>query len=193
MITATSILLTTAAAVALAGCTRDRSRSSAGSLDTATSNLLAITPAVGPGVQVTRTDGKSVTRAMRYELTADNFGRFLAAADSLVALAARDSATRSYLATDIAGAGSTDLDAGLQWLEANDAVNGAITSAGISTKDYFVQSIAIAAASRFVQNPKSAPPTPTLAKNAEFLRTRQVDLARLDAERSGKSVVTATP
>lgn len=193
MPTTTSILVTMTAAVALAACSRDRSRTSAGTLDTATADLTAVTPAVGPGVQVTRTDGKSVTRAMRYELTADNFGRFLAAADSLAALAARDSATRSYLAMDIVGAGSTDPDAGLKWLESNDAVNGAISSAGISTKDYFVQSIAIAAASRFVADPKSAPPTPTLAKNAEFLRTRPADLARLDAERSGKTVLTATP
>ncbi len=193
MPTTTLILVTAAAAVALAACTRDRSRTSAGSLDTATADLTAVTPAVGPGVQVTRTDGKSVTRAMRYELTADNFGRFLAAADSLVALAARDSATRAYLAMDIAGAGSKDPDAGLRWLESNGAASGAITSAGISTKDYFVQSIAIAAASRFIQNPKSAPPTPTLAKNAEFLRTRPADLAQLDAQRSGKTVVTATP
>jgi hypothetical protein len=63
----------------------------------------------------------------------------------------------------------------------------------LSVKDYFVASIAIAAAERFIADPKAAPPTPSLAKNAEFLRSHRLDLDRLRAEREGKPVITSTP
>lgn len=165
----------------------------AGQLDTAAMRTGATTPAAGPGVTVTGTDGKSVTRAMRYELTAQNFTAFLAAADSIVALEARDPATRSYLTQPAIDSGTLRTDAGLKYLEANDAVSHAIVGAGLSVKDYFVASIAIAAAERFIADPKAAPPTPSLTKNAEFLRSHRLDLDRLRAEREGKPVITSTP
>ena len=165
----------------------------AGQLDTAEMRTGAATPAAGPGVHVTATDGKSVTRAMRYELTPQNFASFLAAADSIVALQARDPATRDYLSKDVADSGTRKVDAGLKFLESNNAVSTAISSAGISVKDYFVASIAIAAAERFMADPKSAPPTPSLTKNAEFLRSHKLDLDKLRAEREGKPVITSTP
>ncbi|MFI5229993.1 MAG: hypothetical protein ACHQWU_13050 [Gemmatimonadales bacterium] len=180
--------------IALAACGRGRAQAVAnGELDTGALRMTASTPAVGPGVQVTRTDAKSVTRATRYELTSDNFAKFLAAADSLSALEARDSTERAHLMADITDAGSTDADAGLKWLESDSAANAAINNAGISVKDYFVQSIAIAAASHFMGDPKAAPPTPTLSRNAEFLRLHKAELDRLDAQRSGRQVVTVTP
>lgn len=132
---------------------------------------------------------------MRYELTPQNFASFLAAADSIVALQARDPATRTYLSRAFADSGKLKLetDAGLDYLESNDVVNRAITSAGMSAKDYFVASIAIAAAERFIADPNAAPPTPALSKNAEFLRSHTLELDRLRAEREGKPVVTSTP
>ena len=182
------------ASVVIGACGHSRTDSVAGGeVDTGALRMTAATPAVGPGVQVTRTDGKSVTRATRYELTPDNFTKFLAAADSLSALAARDSLERAHLTANITDAGSTDSDAGLKWLESDSAASAAINGAGISVKDYFVQSIAIAAASHFIADPKAAPPTPTLSRNAEFLRSRKSDLDRLDAQRAGKPVVTVTP
>lgn len=182
----------------LGACSRgaakaEKQRIASGDVDSAALTTSNATPAVGPGVQVTRTDAKSITRATEYELTTDNFGKFMAAADSLTALEARDSSVRAYLTANITDAGSTDANAGLAYLAANPLVNNAIASAGISTKDYFVASIAIAAAQRFMQNPKDAPPTPTLSKNAEFLRSHSMDLDKLQAERDGKPVVTATP
>jgi hypothetical protein len=183
-----------AASAVIAACGHGRTDSVAsGEVDTGALRMTAATPAVGPGVQVTRTDGKSVTRATRYELTPDNFSKFLAAADSLAALAARDSLECAHLTANITDAGSTDADAGLKWLESDSAASAVINGAGISVKDYFVQSIAIAAASHFVADPKAAPPTPTLTRNAEFLRSHKADLDRLDAQRSGKPVVTVTP
>jgi hypothetical protein len=45
-----------------------------------------------------------------------------------------------------------------------------IESTGLSACDYFVASIAIAQAERFMGNPKAAPPTAALLGNAEFLQ-----------------------
>jgi hypothetical protein len=168
-------------------------QNAAGTLDTAALRTNGAPAAAGPAVQVTRTDAKSVSRATQFELTTDNFARFLAAADSIVALEARSPAVRAYLGKNIADAPSPDADAGLKWLEANTAVSRAISSAGISVKDYFVESIAIADADRFIANPGGAPPTPALGKNAEFLRSHEADVERLKALREGKPVVTVTP
>ena len=184
-----------AATMLLSACSnRAKNRdTAAGQVDTAAMRTGATTPAAGPGVHVTGTDGKSVTRAMRYELTPQNFSTFLAAADSLVAIQARDPATRRYLTQPAIDSGTLRTDAGLKYLEANDAVSRAIVGAGMSVKDYFVASIAIAAAERFIGDPKSAPPTPSLTKNAEFLRAHKLDLDRLRAEREGNPVITSTP
>jgi len=188
--------LTAIVAIGLvAACSRngDKERSAAGTVDSAEMRTTAITPAVGPGVQVTRTDARSVTKAMDFKLTPENFAKFLAAADSIDALDGRDTAARAHLRANISDVGSTDADAGLKWLESNDAVSKAITSAGISVREYYVTSIATAAATRFMDDPTSAPATPALAKNAEFLRSRKAELAHLQALRDHKPVVTSTP
>ena len=44
-----------------------------------------------------------------------------------------------------------------------------------------------------MEDPKAAPGTPALAKNAEFLRSSKSDLARLQSQREHKPVVTSTP
>ena len=168
-------------------------QTAAGTVDSASLTTTGATPAAGPAVHVTRTDAKSVSDATQYAITADNFTRFLAAADSVVALQARDSAVRTFLGQNLTDAGSTDVDAGLKWLESNAAVSNAINSAGISVRDYFVEAIAIAAAERFMDKPDAAPPTPTLSTNAEFLRTRKADLARLQSLREGKPAVVVKP
>ena len=71
-ITTRTTLLLTATAL-FSACGRDRSNdnraSAAGALDTATGDTASLrtsgaTPATGPGIHVTRTDGKSVTRSM---------------------------------------------------------------------------------------------------------------------------------
>ena len=198
--TRTTLLLTSAALLGACGHDRsnDRGASAAGAIDTAAADTAALrtsgaTPATGPGIHVTRTDGKSVTRAMRYELTPDNFSHFLAAADSVVAVATRDSVARAALQSNLTDAGSSDNDAGRKWLESIAPVNTAINQAGISVKDYYVAGIAIAAAERFMADPKAAPPTPSLAKNAEFLRAHTADLGRLHTQEALRPVVESKP
>jgi len=189
------VLTAAAAVIVLFGCSkRPDERTAGGAVDTsAGTTLTTVTPAVGPGVQVTRTDAKSEQKALEYELTQDNFAKFLAAADSVSALSNRDTATRNHLAANITDAGATDTDAGLKWLESNDSLSRVINSAGISVRDYYVTSLATAAAARFLNDPKAAPGTPTLRKNADFLRTRQPDLDHLQALRDNKPVVTVKP
>jgi hypothetical protein len=67
----------------------------------------------------------------------------------------------------------------------------------MSAKDYFVASIAIAQAERFMGDPKAAPPTPTMPANAEFLRRHRAGLAKIHQleQTSGTSAtpVMATP
>lgn len=184
--------LTTMATLAACSSGSNGEHSAGGSVDSAVTRTTSITPAAGPGVQVTRTDGASVTKATEYKLTNDNFAHFMAAADSIVALEGRDSTARTYLSQSIADAGSTDADAGLRWLESNGDLSNAINSAGISPRDYFVASIAIAAAERFMNDPKAAPPTPTLTANAAFLKSHTADLERLAALRQGRPIVTTT-
>jgi hypothetical protein len=196
----TRTTLVLASAALIGACGRDQSsdtQAAAGAVDT-TADTAALrtsgaTPATGPGIHVTRTDGKSVTRAMRYELTPDNFSHFLAAADSVVAVASRDSSARVALQTNLTDAGSSDNDAGRKWLEAIAPVNAAINQAGLSVKDYFVAGIAIAAAERFITDPKAAPPTPSLTRNAEFLRSHTADLEKLHTQEGLRPVVVSKP
>jgi hypothetical protein len=182
-------------AFVLAGCSKKpNEQTAAGGVDTsAGTSLTTVTPAVGPGVQVTRTDEKSERKALEYELTQDNFSKFLAAADSVSALEGRDDATRKYLATNITDAGAKDSDAGLKWLESNSALNNTINSAGISVPDYYVTSLATAAAARFLNDPNAAPGTPTLRKNADFLKDKKTDLEHLQALRDNRPLVTVKP
>ena len=150
------------------------------------------TPAVGPGIQVTKTDGRSVMRATDYKLTEDGWKRFLAAADSVAALRARDAEVQQYLAVNLTDAGSTDVDAGVKYLEANPKVSAAIENAGLTVKDYFRLGIATASAARFMRDPKAAPPTPALSDNAKFLQSHAADLGRLEDLTAGKPVVRAS-
>jgi predicted pyridoxine 5'-phosphate oxidase superfamily flavin-nucleotide-binding protein len=149
-----------------------------------TGNALGATPAAGGVVAVTAADAKAVTSATEYKLTEDNFTKFVAASDSLAALRKRDPQTAAFLDQQINDGGTngttvTANNAGRKHLENNPAVSNAISSAGLSVRDYFVAAIAIAQAERFMGNPKAAPPTPTLGPNAAFLNGHKAQLAHL--------------
>lgn len=148
-----------------------------------TGAALGATPAAGGIVAVTPTDAKAVTRATEYKLTEDNFTKFVAATDSLAAIRKRDPATAAFLDQQISDNGSgtavSGNNAGRVHLESNPVVSSAISAAGLSVRDYFVAAIAIAQAERFMGNPKSAPPTPTLGPNAEFLNAHKAQLQHL--------------
>jgi hypothetical protein len=183
-----ALSLPLAATVAVAGCrgSRGDARDSAsGAMDTLATRDSAIvqttaaTPAIGPLIHVTKTDGKSVHDATQYRLTDENFSKFAQVAESLAVLRARDPQVHQLADSPLTNAGSTDVNAGLKLLESNDAISGVISRGGLSTRDYFVMGIAIAGASRFIDDPKAAPPTPTEEENAKFLRGHVAELNRL--------------
>ncbi len=158
-----------------------------------TGNALSVTPAEGGVAKLTPTDAKSVNNATKYELTDDNFHKFIAATDSVIVLRARDPRLREFLDQDITDVGNGILveavDAGRKRLENNPAVSNAINSAGLSVRDYFVAAIAIAQAERFMGNPRAAIPTATLKPNAEFLNAHRGDLTALRARQNGAIIV----
>jgi hypothetical protein len=159
--------------------------------DTTHGAISATTAAIGPGIQVTPTDEHNVNRSFDLKLDDNNWSKFLKAADSVAALRARDPQVRQHLDQQIVGA-TTD-DAGLKWLASDPKVTAAIVGAGLSVKDYYRLGIVIADATRFMNNPKSAPPTPAGRKNAEFVRRHQADLEHLKALSAGTPVVQTKP
>ena len=199
----------TAAAIAmgaaLAACSRSENKttdsaagnvgSAASAVDTGMSN--AATPIAGGTAQITPTDAKSVEHATEYKLTEQNFRQFIAASDSLVALRRRDPAVRALFDKEVSDAGvntqTETINAGRKRLD-NAVIAQAIESTGMSAKDYFVASIAVAQAERFIGNPKSAPPTPTLPDNAAFLQKHQGELNALRTlERGAATPAAASP
>src|SRR5947209_8633425 len=167
----TSVLA--AAVIVAAGCGHNQNgtRDSAGGNDSAAHSSAAngsVIPAsdstrgaisanidaVGPGIQVTPTDQHNVNRSLDYKLVNDDWTRFIAAADSVAGLRARDPQVRQYLDSQIVGA-KTD-DAGQKWLESNPKVSAAITSAGMTVKDYYRLDIVTAYATRFMKKPSAA-------------------------------------
>jgi hypothetical protein len=137
----------------------------------------AITPAA-PAPQPTAEDAKVVRDALEYRLTEDNLNKFMKAGSSLAFLRARDSQVRGYL-EQLGGSRERNDDAALERLERHAQISQAITDAGLSVRDYYTMSIAIASAQRFIDNPSAAPPTPTLSDNAKFLRDHRQHLAHL--------------
>ena len=178
-----------AALVLLSACGRSRDAardSSSGIVDSVTaardSSIVqetGATPAIGPLVQVTKTDSRSVRDATGFLITEDNLAKFAQASESLAVLRARDAQVRQLSDRNIAEAGSGENDAGLKVLESNEAVSGAISAAGLSVRDYYVMAIALATAARFIDDPTAAPPTPSIEKNANFLRQHTAELARV--------------
>jgi hypothetical protein len=151
--------------------------------DSTNGALSANIAAIGPGIQVTTTDEHNVNRAFDLKLTDNDWTRFLKAADTVAALRARDPDVRQHLDAQIAGA-KTD-DAGEKWLESDAKVSAAITSAGLTVKDYYRLGIVTANAMRFANNPNAAPPTPAGRSNAEFIKNHQADIAHLQAITQG--------
>jgi hypothetical protein len=143
----------------------------------------AVTPVAGGAAVVTPTDAKSVRRATEFKLTEDNFRHFVAASESLAVLRKRDPQAAAFLDQGISdngwGTTVTANNAGRKHLENLPAVSRTINTTGLSETDYLVAAIAIAQAERFMGNPKAAPPTPTLAPNAEFLNAHKAELDKL--------------
>lgn len=184
-----------AAALALGACSHDNrttADSASGALASGTdiSHPVSATPAAGGAAQVTATDAKSVRLATEYRLTPENFSQFVKASDSLAVLRQHDGMVNALLNEQISDAGTgtyvSGNNAGVQHLESNAKINNSIVSTGMSVPDYFVASIAIAQAERFLDNPKAAPPTPALGENIRFLQAHRAELQAMRGRDKGK-------
>jgi hypothetical protein len=176
---AASLSVVLLAVTACGGGASDRADSAAGAAatpDTAQATT-TLTPAA-PAPQPTAEDAKVVRDALEFRLTQDNLSKFMKAGSSLAFLRARDPQVRAYLES-VGGSREKNDDAALERLEAHPQVSKAITDAGLSVRDYYTMSLAIASAQRFIDNPEAAPPTPALGDNARFLRDNRQHLANL--------------
>jgi hypothetical protein len=151
-----AVLVVSTALAACSGSENSTTDSAAGNVgapaaavDTGMNN--AATPVAGGTEEITPTDAKSVEHATEYKLTEQNFRQFVAASDSLVALRRRDPAVRALFDKEVSDAGVNTqvetMNAGRKRLEDNAVIAQAIESTGMSAKDYFVASIAVAQAS----------------------------------------------
>jgi len=152
------------------------SAAGAANVDT-TRATTTVTPAA-PAPQPTAEDARVVRDALSFKLTQDNLNKFMKAGSALAFLRARDPQVRAAL-EQMGGTRASGDDAALERLEGNPQIREAINDAGISVRDYYTMSIAIASAQRFIDNPNAAPPTPTLSDNAKFLRDNKEHLAHL--------------
>ncbi len=184
-----------AAALALGACSHDNrttADSASGALASGTdiSHPEAAPPTAGGAAQVTATDAKSVRLATEYRHTPENFSQFVKASDSLAVLRQHDGMVNALLNEQISDAGTgtyvSGNNAGVQHLESNAKINNSIVSTGMSVPDYFVASIAIAQAERFLDNPKAAPPTPALGENIRFLQAHRAELQAMRGRDKGK-------
>jgi hypothetical protein len=184
------------AALVVGACSRqDRTTtdSAAGAVSadkTDIGHALSVTPAAGGAAQVTSTDAKSVRLATEYKLTDENFAKFVKAGDSLAVLRKHDGMVNALLNEQITDAATgtyvSGTNAGVQHLESNARINNAIVSTGMSVPDYFVASIAIAQAERYLDDPRAAPPTPAFSSNIKFLQAHRAELQAMRARDKGQ-------
>jgi hypothetical protein len=161
-----------------AGSASDSAAGTAGAANVDTTRATTTLTPAAPAPQPTVEDAKVVRDALEFKLTEDNLNKFIKAGGSLAFLRARDPQVRVVL-EQASGTRASGDDAALERLERNPQISKAISDAGLSVRDYYTMSIAIASAQRFVDNPSAAPPTPSLSDNAKFLRDHKEHLAHL--------------
>jgi hypothetical protein len=178
MSTALAALLLTAAPACGRTAADRASDSAAGVVPADTTQVTTALIPAAPAPQPTAKDANVVRDALEFKLTEDNLNKFMKAGNSLAFMRARDPQIRGYLES-IGGSRAKNDEAALERLERDAQISKAITDAGLSVRDYYTMALAIASARRFADNPKAAPPTPTLSDNAKFLHDHRQHLAHL--------------
>lgn len=106
---------------------------------------------------------EALTSSVDYRLTADNFARWEQAQENL------DELPESAF-TSGRGTGQTAIDRAVSRLESSPLARAAVESAGLSVRDFVLETIALAQATESVQTGKSTSPTLILAENDQFVR-----------------------
>ena len=106
---------------------------------------------------------EALTSSVDYRITEDNLARWQEAQESLDQLPR--SATRFT-----SGSGRTAIERAIARLQSSPLARRAIESAGLSVRDFVLETIALAQATESAETGKSTSPTPILAENYQFVR-----------------------
>jgi hypothetical protein len=106
---------------------------------------------------------EALTSSVDYRITPDNFARWQQAQENL------DQLSESEIQSG-RGSGGNAIDRAVSRLESNPLARQAIESAGLSVRDFVLETIALAQATESVETGKSTSPTPILADNYQFVR-----------------------
>ena|GEM_PF-989640 len=105
----------------------------------------------------------ALTSPIDYRITEDNFSRWQEAQENL------DQLPRSSIRSSPAS-GRTAVDRAVARLQSSPLARQAIESAGISVREFVLETIALAQATESAETGKSTSPTPILADNYQFVR-----------------------
>lgn len=106
---------------------------------------------------------EALTSPIDYRITEDNFSRWQEAQENL------DQLPRSSIRSSPAS-GRTAVDRAIARLQSSPPARQAIESAGISVREFVLETIALAQATESAQTGKSTSPMPILADNYQFVR-----------------------
>ncbi len=106
---------------------------------------------------------EALTSPIDYRITEDNFSRWQEAQENL------DQLPRSSIRSSPAS-GRTAVDRAVARLQSSPPARQAIESAGISVREFVIETIALAQATESAQTGKSTSPMPILADNYQFVR-----------------------
>jgi hypothetical protein len=106
---------------------------------------------------------EALTSPIDYRITDDNFSRWQEAQENL------DQLPRSSIRSSPAS-GRTAVDRAVARLQSSPLARQAIESAGISVREFVLETIALAQATESAETGKSTSPTPILADNYQFIR-----------------------
>ena len=117
---------------------------------------------------------EALTSSIDYRITEDNFSRWQEAQENL------DQLLRAAIRST-PGPGRTAIERAIARLQSSPLARGAIESAGLSVRDFVLETIALAQATESAETGKSTSPALILADNYRFVRQYQSGGLRAEA------------
>jgi hypothetical protein len=129
---------------------------------------------------------EALTSPIDYRITEDNFSRWQEAQENL------DQLPRSSMRSSPAS-GRTAVDRAVARLQSSPPARQAIESAGISVREFVLETIALAQATESAQTGKSTSPMPILADNYQFVRQYRAGGLRAESTEPPETPEPAEP
>jgi hypothetical protein len=129
---------------------------------------------------------EALTSPINYRITDDNFSRWQEAQENL------DQLPRSSIRSSPAS-GRTAVDRAVARLQSSPLARQAIESAGISVREFVLETIALAQATESAETGKSTSPTPILADNYQFIRQYRAGGLRAESTEPPETPEPAEP